>query len=116
MTAKKLEDYFEFISPEEIQIKGHRIWMENILYEHIHNGMSPAELLERFPTLNLEKIYATLLYYEQNKQAMNDYVAAWIAYGERMRQEQAANPTPDMLRLRNARAQREAQKQALVEA
>ena len=112
----KVEDYFEFISTEEIQIKGHRIWIENVLYEHIHNAMSPNTLLERFPTLNLEKIYATLLYYERNKQAMDDYLAAWLAHGEQMRQEQAANPTPDMLRLRKIRTQQDKQMKALIQA
>jgi uncharacterized protein (DUF433 family) len=102
-----IEAYFEFIAPDEIRIKGHRIWIENILYEYIHNAMSPEELAQRFPTLRLEQIYAALLYYHQNKTAMDQYLAAWLAHGRGMWQAQAANPTPDRLRLRRLRTERE---------
>lgn len=102
------KSYFEFVSPDEIRIKGHRIWIENILYEYIHNALSPEELGQRFPTLSLEQIYATLLFYHQNKAAMDQYLAAWLAHGQRSWQVQAQNPTPDMLRLRQLRAEREA--------
>lgn len=105
----QVEDYFEFISPDEIQIRGHRIWIENILYEYIHNALSADELAQRFPTLTLEQIYATLLYYVRNKAAMDQYLAKWLAHGRQMRQVQAAQPTPAMLRLRQLRAEREKQ-------
>jgi hypothetical protein len=52
----QIEDYFDFVSLDEIQIKGHRIWIENILYEYIHNALSADELVQRFPTLSLEQI------------------------------------------------------------
>ena len=28
----RLEDYFDFSSPDEIRIQGHRIWIEHVLY------------------------------------------------------------------------------------
>jgi uncharacterized protein (DUF433 family) len=104
----QLEDYFDFLSPDDIRIKGHRIGIEHVLYDYIHNAMSPDELAQRFPTLSLEEIYATLLYYLRNKAAMDQYLAAWLEHGRRMWQAQAQNPTPDMLRLRKLRAEREA--------
>jgi uncharacterized protein (DUF433 family) len=110
----QLEDYFDFVSPEEIKIKGHRIWIEHILYEYIHNATAPQELAERFPTLNLEKIYAALLYYHRNQEEMDRYLAEWIEHGERMWREQQQNPTPGMLRLRRLRAEREAQAQQAI--
>jgi len=61
-----LHDYFDFLAPNDIRLKGHRIGIEDILYEYIHNAMSPDELATRFPTLTLEEIYATLLYYIRN--------------------------------------------------
>jgi uncharacterized protein (DUF433 family) len=104
----QIEEYFEFVSPEEIRIKGHRIGLENILYEYIHNAMSPDALAQRFPTLSLEQIYAALLYYHQNQAALDEYLAAWLEHGRRMWQAQVQHPTPDRVRLRRLHAEREA--------
>lgn len=106
----QIEDYFEFVSPEEIRLKGHRIWIENILYEHIYNAQHPAELAQRFPTLTLEQIYATLLYYQQNHAAMDRYLADWIEHGHRRWLEQSENPTPAMIRLQTIRTKRDSQR------
>jgi len=108
----QIEGYFDFVSPNEIRIKGHRIWIEHVLYESIHNAMSPDELAVRFATLTLEEIYATLLYYQRNKASMDTYLADWLAHGERMWREQAQNPTLGMLRLRALRAEREAKQKS----
>jgi hypothetical protein len=69
-------------------------------YEYIYNELAPAELAERFPTLGAEQIYATILYYLNNRERMNTYLSAWLEHGRRMREEQARNPTPAMLKLR----------------
>ena len=106
----QIEDYFEFVSPQEIRLKGHRIWIENILYEHIHNAQRPDELAQRFPTLTLEQIYAALLYYEQNQTAMDHYLADWIEQGHRMWLDQSENPTPVMIRMQAIRARRDSQR------
>lgn len=34
----QLEDYFDFFDNGEIRVKGHRIGIEDILYEYIHNA------------------------------------------------------------------------------
>jgi uncharacterized protein (DUF433 family) len=112
----QLEDYFDFLAPNDIRIKGHRIGIENVLVEYIHNRMTPRELAERFPTLNLEKIYATLLYYHQNEERINQYLEDWFEYGRRMRAEQERNPTPTMIRMRKIRAEREAAERKRLEA
>jgi uncharacterized protein (DUF433 family) len=105
----QIEDYFDFLEPNDIRLKGHRIGIESILYEYIHNAQTPEEILTCFPTLTLEKVYATILYYLQNKEEIDRYLADWLEHGELMRAEQAHNPTPTMLRLRQIRAEREAQ-------
>ncbi len=110
----RVEDYFEFLSPNEIKLKGHRIWIEHILYEHIHNAKTPDELAVRFPTLSLEQIYATLLYYQQHKDAMHTYLTNWLEHYERMHAEQTRNPSPTILKIRAIKAEREAtERQAL---
>ena len=102
----QLEDYFDFLAPDDIRIKGHRIGIESILYEYIHNVQTPQEIAERFPTLTIEQIYATLLYYHQNKERIDRYIADWLEFGRQAREEQARHPTPIMLKLRRIRAER----------
>ncbi len=106
----RLEDYFNFLAPNDIRIKGHRIGIESILYEYIHNAKTPEEIGERFPTITLEQVYATILYYQHNKEFVGKYLAEWIEHGRRMREEQERNPTPAMLRLRKIKAELEAAK------
>ena len=106
----QIEEYFDFVSPTEIRIKGRRLTIDDVLYEYIHNAMSAAELAERFPTLTLEQIYATLLYYVRNQAEVDKYLAANLEQTNQLWQEQQANPTPDMLRLRQIRAQRDVQR------
>ena len=96
----QLEDYFDILAPDDIRIKGHRIGIEDVLYEHIFNAKAPDELQRRFPTLTLEQIYATLTYYLHNKEKIDAYLADWIEFSERMRAEQARNPPAPLARLR----------------
>jgi uncharacterized protein (DUF433 family) len=95
-----LEDYFNFLAPNDIRIKDHRIGIESVLYEYIHNQKTPDEIAERFPTLTLEEIFATILYYLHNKEQIHQYMTDWIEYGRRMREEQEKNPPPVLLKLR----------------
>jgi uncharacterized protein (DUF433 family) len=109
----QLEDYFDFLSSDDIRIRGHRIGIESVLYESIFRARTPEEIADCFPSLSQEQILATLLYYQRNKAQVDAYLSAWIEFGERMRAEQARHPTPAMLRLRKLRAEREAAKPTL---
>jgi uncharacterized protein (DUF433 family) len=102
----QLEDYFDFLAPDDIRIKGHRIGIEDVLYEYIFNAKTPDELQRRFPTLTLEQIYATLTYYHRNQEKIDAYLTDWIEFGNRMRAEQERNPDPVILRLRRLRAEK----------
>jgi uncharacterized protein (DUF433 family) len=103
----QLEDYFDFLAPDDIRIKGHRIGIESVLYEYLYNEKTPQEILAHFPTLNLEKIYATLLYYHHRQGEMDQYLADWLEFGQRMREEQKRNPSSTTLRLRKIRTELE---------
>ena len=103
----QLEDYFDFLRPDDIRIKGHRIGIESVLYEYIYNARTPEEIGARFPSLTLAQVYATILYYLQNREQIDQYIADWLEHGRRMRAEQAQNPTPTMRKLRQIRAERE---------
>ncbi|MCP4346170.1 MAG: DUF433 domain-containing protein [Desulfobacterales bacterium] len=106
----QLEDYFDFHSKNDIRIKGHRIGIESVLYEYIHRARTPEEIAEHFPTLSLEQIYASVLYYLHNKAQIHTYITEWLEHTDRMLAEQEQNPTPAILRLRKIKAEREAAK------
>ncbi|MDZ8260479.1 DUF433 domain-containing protein [Nostoc sp. ChiQUE01b] len=102
----QLEDYFEFLDPDDIRIKGHRIGIDNVIQYYLQ-GYSPEQILEELPSLNLEKIYATLTYYLHNRDEIDAYMLRLAKWREQRYQESSANPSPLMQRLRALKAQRE---------
>jgi hypothetical protein len=40
----QLEDYFNFLAPNDIRIKSSRIGIETILYEYIYRERTPEEI------------------------------------------------------------------------
>ncbi|MBI3966660.1 MAG: DUF433 domain-containing protein [Chloroflexi bacterium] len=112
----QLEDDFDFLAPNDIRLKGHRIGIESVLYEYIHRAQTPEEIAEVFPTLSLDQIYATILYYLRNRETVSRYVADWLEHGKQARAEQARNPTPAMLKLRQLKAARRSAEPTPVDA
>jgi len=102
----QLEDYFEFLDPDDIRIKGHRIGIDNVIQYYLQ-GYSPEEIIDELPSLNLEKIYATLAYYLHNRVEIDAYMLRLAKWREQRYQESLANPSPLMQRLRALKAQRE---------
>jgi uncharacterized protein (DUF433 family) len=107
----QLEDYFNFLAPDDIRIKGSRIGVESVLYEYIFREQSPEAITRRFPTLTLEQVHATILYYLHNREKMDAYMTEWLEWGRRMRAEQDRTPPPVVVRLRTLKAE---QRQALA--
>ena len=103
----KLEDYFDFLSADDIRVKGTRIGIESVLYEYIYREQSPEEIAAKFPTLSLEQVYATILYYLHNRQQVESYLTGWLEYGRRMREQQEKNPPPVVLKLRALKKKRQ---------
>jgi uncharacterized protein (DUF433 family) len=102
-----LEDYFDFYGEDDIRIKGTRVGVETLLYDYIHRQQAPEEIAARYPAVTLEQVYATVLYYLRNRAKMEAYLADWLEWGHRMRQEQRrARPelTEFMVALREERA------------
>ncbi len=95
----QIEDYFDFLAPDDIRLKGTRVGIESVLYEYIHREQAPEAIAREFPTLTLEQVYAAILYYLHNKEKMDAYVADWLEWGFRMREEQRRNPSPAVQRL-----------------
>lgn len=101
-----LETYFDFLAPGDIRVKGTRIGIETILYDHIHRGQSPEAIAARYPSVTLEQVYATITYYLHNREAVAAYLEDWLEHGRRMREEQERNPPPVVVKLRAVAAQR----------
>jgi uncharacterized protein (DUF433 family) len=108
----QLEDYFSFLAPDDIRLKGTRIGIETILFDYLFRARTAEEIANIYPSLNLEQVYATLLYYLHNKATVDAYMTDWLEWAERMREEQRHNPPPVAEKLRNLRAEREVMRQA----
>lgn len=111
----QFEDYFDFLDENDIRLKGTRIGIETILYDFIHRSQTPEAIMQSYPSLTLEQVYATITYYLHNKEKISTYLTEWIEHGQQMREQQAQNPTPVMLRLRRIKVEREAAKQQIGE-
>ena len=48
------------------RIAGHRIRVQDVVVLHEQKGMSPDEIVSRYPTITLADVYATLAYYHDN--------------------------------------------------
>ncbi len=105
-----LEDYFDKFATNDIRIKGTRVGIETVLFEFIHCNRSPENIVQDYPSITLEQVYATITYYFHNKDAIDAYLADWLEWSRRMREEQSKNPTPGMLKLRKLRAEKDAAK------
>ena len=44
----QLEDYFDFLAPDDIRIKGSRIGIKSVLYEYIYREQEPNTIKPRF--------------------------------------------------------------------
>lgn len=103
----QIEDYFEFIDPDDIRIKGHRIGIDDVIKYYL-DGYSLDQILEELPSLNLEKIYATLTYYLHNRKQMDAYMLRLAKWREARYQEWLAKePSDAVKRVRALKAQRE---------
>ncbi len=110
--AMQLEDYFNFLRPDDIRLQGSRIGIETILYEYLFRARTPEEIANIYTSLTLEQVYATILYYLHNKEAVGKYITEWLEWGEKMREEQRRNPSPATERLRKFKAERDARSKA----
>lgn len=101
----QLEDYFDFLSPDDIRLKGHRIGIDNVL-DYYLEGYSPEEIAANLPTLSLEQIHATITYYLHNRTQIDAYLLRLAKWRKQRYQESLANPSPLLERVRAQKARR----------
>ena len=98
-----LEEYFDFLSPEDVRIKGTRVGIESVVYA-FQDGLSPEEVVQEYPSLSLEQVYATIAYYLHNRSEVDDYIARLEKWAEERRRERERDVPPVIQRLRALRA------------
>ena len=101
----KLESYFDFLADDDIRIKGSRIGIESVLYEYIYRNKSAEDIAAQFPSITPEQIHATILYYLSNRESTEKYMLDWLNFSRKMRDEQAKNPSPIVMRLQKLKAE-----------
>lgn len=111
----QLEDYFNVLSANDIRLKKSRIGIETILYEYIYRTQTPEEIAQLYPTITLEQVYATILYYLHNKDTISKYMADWLEYNLRSAREQDENPPEYIIKLRQLKTEKQAKDKAFNE-
>lgn len=104
----QIEEYFNFLAEDDIRIKGTRIGIESVLDEYINYNQTAESIAERFHTVTLEQVYATILYYLQNPEKVSAYLEDYLEYCRKAREEYEKNLPPVVVRLRALRAKRQA--------
>ena len=107
-----LEDYFDFLEPDDIRIRGHRLGIDDVLELYLE-GQDPEQILWTFPTHSLEEIHATITYYWHNRAEVDAYlerVNRWRAEREAEYDRLPESELPDVVRrLRMVKAVRQAE-------
>lgn len=101
----QIEEYFDFLSENDIRVKGSRIRIETILYEYIHCDRAPEDIVRNYPSLSLEQVYAAVLYYLHDNQKVGKYVANWLEQQNQKQLDQELNPHAGIVRLRQVVAE-----------
>lgn len=67
------------------RIAGSRIRVKDVVIWHERQGMTPAEIVSRWPHLTLASIYAALAYYHDHREELNAEIATDEAWYEEQR-------------------------------
>lgn len=89
-----LEDYFDFLAAGDVRVKGTRVGIETVLYDYLFRKLTPEAIAERYRTLELDQVYATILYYLRNREAVDKYMRDLIEWSRQQRETQAKSADP----------------------
>jgi uncharacterized protein (DUF433 family) len=103
----QLEEYFDFLSPTDIRLKGSRIGIETILWDYLRKGLVAEQIVINYPSLTFAQVYATLTYYWANQADLDNYLRMVEHILEEQREEQRLNPSPAVRRLQALARQRD---------
>jgi len=98
MPGTTLESRFDFLAPDDIRLKGHRLGIETILFDYL-DGLTPEEIVLRYPSLSLGEVHAAVAYYQRDRVRLDTYLRTVEEYEATMRRQQERNPPPPVRRL-----------------
>jgi len=101
----QLEDYFEFVSVDQIRMRGSRIGIEAILSEYL-GGALPEEIALNYPPVTLEQVHAAITYYLSQRTSMDEYLDRWTNGGDEALRQQRQTGSAVIRRLTQARRSR----------
>ncbi len=101
----QLEDYFDFLADNDIRLKGTRVGIETVLYDYIYDRKSPETIAHTYPTITLEQVYATIIYFLHYQGKVTQYMADWLQYCEESERQFDENPPPHLVKLAKLKAQ-----------
>ena len=94
MTTENLQTCYIVKTPNicsgEPRIKDSRIKVEHIVYEYVHQQMSPRDIWEAHPHITLAQIHAALSYYYDHRREIDRNIIEGEDLAERMEKEQKA--------------------------
>jgi uncharacterized protein (DUF433 family) len=100
----KPEEYLDFVAPDEIRIKGHRIGIEHVLFAHLDQGVRPEALGSLFPTLSRAELDGVLAYYRLHRPEMDVYLKGVREREDAVFRQAEMSPSPAMRRVGELRA------------
>ena len=103
VSPMKLEDYFEFVSADEILLRGTRIGIEAILTEYLE-GALPEGIAINYPPVTLEQVHATITYYLRQQETLDQYLGRWVERGNAALRRQQQSQSSLLQRLIQVRA------------
>lgn len=98
----QLEDYFDFVTADEIRLRGTRVGIEVVLSEYVA-GILPEEIALNYPPLTLEQIHATITYYLGNRTGVDQYLDRCVSRGAAALRRQRDSHSELLERLSQAR-------------
>ena len=67
------DPYLEFVSENELHVRGTRVGVEQILIAY-RNGLLPEAIAIEFPTVGLEAVHGVIACYLRNQQELDAYL------------------------------------------
>src|SRR5436190_9022462 len=101
MSLKISTDPAPLVTDEDgvVRVGGTRVRLDTVIYA-FNQGASAEEILQQYPSLALSDIYATISYYLQHRNSVDDYLRERQLEHDRVRQLNESRSDPAGLRER----------------
>ena len=96
------EDNFDFVSADEIRLRGTRVGIEAIHSAYL-DGVLPEEIALNYPPVTLEQVHATITYYLGHSSVVDQYLDRWSMRADSALERQRLADSPLLERLVTAR-------------